>query len=412
MRLVCLLMFAVSSTSHCFGDNWPDWRGPELNSVVKGDYAIEWGEEKNIVWKVKVPGWGTSTPAIWEDSIFLTCADTKNLLLCLNRAGKEQWKVEFGDPPRNRNRKASAANPSPVTDGAHVFAYFKNGDVACVDMKGKKVWSVNLQEKYGRVNMNWDLGTSPVLTEKFVLFAVMHQGPSFLVALNKTDGKVAWKQDRDLGAPSESQDSYTTPLVLKKDDVETVVVLGADHVTAHNAADGKELWRAGNLNPNGRRNFRSISSPVIAGDLVLAPYARGETLTAVQMGGSGDVTKSHVKWTAERAAADVPTPIAVGDKVYCCTDRGDVHCVDIKSGDIVWSERLPRNRYVYSSSPVYVDGRIYATREDGTTFVLKVGEKPELVATNELQENTYATPAFADGKIYLRTSEYLFCIGK
>ncbi len=412
MRLTCLLIFVFAIDSICVADNWPDWRGPEFNSVVKGSYPTEWGEEKNILWKVKVPGWGTSTPAIWEDKVFLTGADQKNFLLCLNRSGKEQWKIEFGEAARNQNRKASAANPSPVTDGTHVFVYFKNGDVACTDMKGSKIWSLNLQEKYGRVNMNWDLGTSPVLTEKFVVFVVMHQGPSYVVALNKSDGKVAWKHERDLGAPSESQDSYTTPIVTKKAGREILIVLGADHVTAHDTAEGKELWRAGNLNPRGRRNFRSISSPVLAGDLVLAPYARGETLTAVQMGGSGDVTKSHVKWTAERVAADVPTPIVVGDKAYCCTDRGDVHCIDIKTGDTVWSERLPRNRYAYSSSPVYVDGKIYASREDGTTFVLKVGEKPELVATNVLRENTYATPAFADGKVYLRTSDYLFCIGK
>lgn len=413
MRLTaCLLLVLAGLTPRCSADNWPDWRGPNRNCVVEGQYPTQWGEEQNIVWKAKVPGWGTSTPAIWGKQIFLTCAEEKNLLLCLDLSGEEVWRATFGDAPRNRNRKASAANPSPVTDGQHVFVYYKNGDVACVNLAGKQVWHINLQKEYGRDGLNWDLGTSPVLTEDCVVIAVMHQGPSYIVALNKTDGKVAWKHDRDLGAPAESQDSYTTPVVRRVNDREVVIVLGADHVTAHDAASGTEIWRVGELNPRGRRNFRSIASPVLAGDLLLAPYSRGETLTAMKLGGRDNVTSTNVVWSVDRVAADVPTPVVVGDRAYTCTDRGDVYCLDVRSGETLWTERLPRNRYPYSSSPIYVEGNLYATREDGTTFVLGVTGEPKLIATNELHENTYATPAFVNGRIYLRTSDWLFCIGE
>ena len=401
-------------------DNWHQWRGPLQNGVAPGaEFPITWGEEENIAWKVKLPGWGTSTPAIWGNQIFVTTKiDDDNGLICLNRDGVEQWRVKLGTGAQNRNNKAGAANPSPITDGTNVYAYFKSGDLACVDFSGKTVWHVNLQTEYGRDRLNWDLGTSPVLTSNAVVVAVMHQGPSYVVALNKSTGDVLWKQDRDLGAPRESRDSYTTPLVIDQDGQETLVILGADHVTAHVAATGEELWRVGNLNPGGATNFRSISSPAPAGDIILAPYARGESLTAIRIGGAGDVTSSHVLWTLNRSpdirkrAADVPTPVVYDGRIYICDDRYEVTCLDIATGQEIWRQRLPRGNYVYSASPIIAGGHLYCTREDGTTFVFKLGDEPELVATNSLRERTYATPAFVDDRIYLRTSDYLFCIGE
>lgn len=410
--VVCLtLLLSV----HSSGENWPNWRGPTSSGVVSGsEYPTAWGETENIAWKVELPGWGTSTPAIWEDRIFVSCCDDdagKNKLICLDRSGQQIWQVELGEASANRNRKASGANPSPITDGKHVYAYFKSGDLGCITIAGKLVWQTNLQTKYGPDRLNWDLGTSPVLTRGSVVVAVMHQGPSYLLALDKLTGEQIWKQDRDLGAPAEARDSYSTPIVTVAGDREQLIVLGADHVTTHDAATGKELWRAGGLNPNQQRNFRSIASPVLADRLVIAPYARGETLTAVKLGGEGDETDSRIAWTAY-SAADVPTPVAYQGKVYICRDRGDITCVDAASGKEEWTESLPRNRYVYSASPVIANGKLYATREDGSTFVLEIGKTPKVLSENSVREYTYATPAFADGQIFLRTSDYLICIGK
>ncbi len=410
---VCLaVLLAINVAS---AGNWPTWRGPQGNNVVRGtDFPTSWGETENIAWKVKLPGWGTSTPAIWGDRVFVTCADednNKNALLCLDRKGNQLWRADFGDMVQSRNRKAGGANPSPVTDGAHVFAYYKSGDLACVDFEGKTIWKKNLQDEYGRDRLNWDLGTSPILTKDFVIVAVMHAGPSYVVALEKQSGDVAWKQDRDLGAPGEARDSYSTPILITKDEQECVTVLGADHVTTYSAADGNELWRVSGLNPDQRFNFRSIASPVASDEIVFAPYARGATLTAIRWPEARD-TKAEVIWAIRGTSADVPCPIAYDGKVYVCGDRGDVSCIDAESGDVIWEERLPRNRYPYSASPVIAGGKLYATREDGTTFVLELGDPPKLAATNVLRENTYATPAFVDGQIFLRTSDYLFCISE
>ncbi len=415
MRNLFPLCVTLWLSVHAVGENWPNWRGPSSDGLVSGSgYPTEWSATDNIAWKTKLPGWGTSTPAIWEQRIFVSCCDEdagKNTLVCLDRSGMKTWEVEVGDAIANKNRKASGANPSPITDGEHVYAYFKSGDLACVTLDGQTVWKTNLQSKFGEDLLNWDLGTSPVLTRKNVVVAVMHQGPSYLVALDKATGDVIWKQDRDLGAPAEARDSYSTPIVMTNGDREELIVLGADHVTAHDAATGAEIWRAGALNPNQQRNFRSIASPVVADGMIIAPYARGATLTAVRLGGAGDVTDSRVAWTTP-IASDVPTPVFYQGKVYVCGDRGDITCIDVATGAELWTESLPRNRNVYSASPVIADGNLYATREDGATFVLKLGDAPKLIAENSIHEYTLATPAFADGHIFLRASEHLYCIGK
>jgi len=201
-------------------------------------------------------------------------------------------------------------------------------------------------------------------------------------------------------------------VVAEADGRESIYVLGADHVTAHDAADGRELWRVGGLNPEQNGYFRSIASPVVADGVLIAPYARGATITAIRLGGSGDVTNSHVLWTKQGLGADVPTPAATGGKVYVCTDRGEVACLDVKTGRELWRQRVDKNRSAFSSSPVLADGRIYVTREDGTTFVLAQGDAYRLLGENELEEFTVATPVFVDGRILLRTYDSLYCLGE
>ena len=412
---VVLSLIAFVSAAEA-ADNWPSWRGPSFDGVAPGKgYPTSWSATENVRWRTKLPGPGASTPIVWGDHIFLTCAvEAKNTAVCLDRDGKIVWQTPVGEKSRSgKNPKATGSNPSAVTDGQHVFFYFKSGDLACLDFAGKIAWEKNLQTEYGEDTLWWDLGTSPVLTKDHVVVAVMHSGPSFLVAYEKETGKLAWKQDRQTDAPSEAAQSYTTPLVLRDGERELLAVLGADYVTAHDAASGKELWRVGTLNPGGNGFFRSISSATAAGDIVVAPYARGGTLTAVKLGGSGDVTKSHVVWTRDDLGADVPTPAVLDGRVYISGDRGEVTCLDIKTGKTIWSGTPERHRSAYSSSPVIAEGKLYVTREDGATFVLALGDEFKLLASNTLDEDrTVATPVFVDGQILIRTRENLYCIGK
>lgn len=413
-----LLLFLVFAAALEAGD-WPNWRGPDYNGVGAGKgYPTEWSKTKNVQWAYKIPGKGSSTPIVFGDRIVLTCGiDGHNGVVCLERKGKELWtRKEIGSEKPGKHKKATGSNSSPCTDGKYIYAYFKSGDLACLDMSGAVLWQHNLQEMYGEDTLWWDLGTSPVLTNRYVVVAVMQTGPSFLVAFEKGTGKVAWKQDRILPAPSEAAQSYTTPLVLMDEGREILVVSGADYVTAHETVGGAELWRVGSLNPKQNGFFRSIASPVASDGVVLAPYARGETLTAIRLGGRGDVTSTNVIWTKQfpkPEADDVPTPAAVEGRAYVCSDRGMLTCFDVQSGKVLWSGMAEKTgRFNFSSSPTVVDGKIYITREDGKTFVLRQGDKFEVLAANELEEDpVVATPVPVDGKLLIRTAEHLYCIG-
>lgn len=406
------------------GDNWPNWRGPAFDGAAAGTgYVAEWGADKNVLWKVALPGLGASTPAVWDDRVVVTCTiDGKDAVICLDRAGQERWRKTLGDARDGKHKKATGANPSPVTDGERVWVYFKSGELACLDLaSGAERWQTNLQQRFGEDTLWWDLGTSPVLTSKAVVIAVMQTGPSYLAAFDRTKGDLLWKRDRDVAAPSEAAQSYSTPVVApgdpaKGEPAEVVFVLGADHVTAHDGADGRELWRVGGLNPEANGFFRSIASPVLAGDLVIAPYARGGTLTAIRRGGAGDVTESHVAWTRKDIGADVPTPAVRDGRLVVCTDKGVVEGLDAASGKTAWRKELPKNRNAYTASPVIVDGRVIVVREDGAASVMAwpgaaADAEVAVLGGGSLEEMTVATPVCVDGRMLLRTHDSLWCIG-
>jgi len=393
-------------------DEWSNWRGPSLDgNADPGSYPVEWSSEKNLRWTVEMPGKGGSTPIVWDDNVVVTAPiDELNGVLCLNREGKELWRTTLGPAAPGKHRKGSGTNPSPVTDGKSLIVYFKSGDFAALDWEGNILWHENLQTRYGEDTLWWDIGTSPVLTEKYVVVACMQTGPSYLAAFDRETGKEVWKVDRNLGAPEEAAQSYTTPVVTIHEGQEQIVVLGADHVTCHDAENGAELWRVGGLNPDEDKYFRSIASPVMSGDIVIAPYARGNTLTAIRMGGSGDVTQSHVLWT-KPIGADVPTPAARDGKVYLGSDKGNLYCLDAVTGEEIWATQLEKNRNAFSSSLILANDLLYFVREDARTFVVDVNTG-ELKSNNEIGDDEFciSTPVLIDNEILLRTFDRLFCI--
>lgn len=392
--------------------NWPRWRGPSWNGAAQGaGYPTNWSDTENVAWKAALPGWGTSTPAVWGDRIFVTCQeDKRNALKCLDFAGETLWTAKFGEERAARHRKSSGSNPSPTTDGERVYAYYKSGDLACVDFSGKTIWVQNLQELYGEDRLWWDLATSPVLVDNSVVIACIHGDSSYVAAFDKRSGKAAWKRDRNFEVSGESAQSYTTPLIWPNGAQQQIIVLGADHVTAHDAATGKQQWRIGGLNPDQRGGLRSVASPFPAGGNIVVPYARGNTLTAIRPGGTGDITRSHVAWFNDEFSSDVPTPAVMDGRIYVCGDRGRIACLGAHDGKVVWIDQLEQSRYQFSASPVIADGRLHLTREDGVTFVLRLGDGFDLIETNSVYEWTLATPVFASERILIRTAEHLYCI--
>ncbi len=413
LLMTACTFFIFSTFEFAYADqNWSNWRGPHGNGVANdGNYPLKWSNNDSLKWKINLPGRGASTPIVQNDHIYLTTVeDSKNFLLCYSKDGKELWRLEVGIAREGKHQKASGANSSPVADESVVISYFKSGDLACCDHLGKQIWSVNLQQKYAEDTLWWDLGTSPVLVEDMVIVAVMQSGPSYLVAFDKKTGNERWKTDRMMDANNESNQAYTTPVVAEVDGQPIILTLGADHLTAHEARTGKELWRLGGFNPTDHQYFRTIASPVLAGDLIICPYARGETLTAVRLAsGLGD--KDRIAWHHNQLGTDVPTPVVANGKVYLAGDKGVVTCLDVEDGKILWRGELPKNRNAYSSSPILAGGHLYITREDGAVFVVSAGDKFELVSSNQIDGSTVASPVFFDGKILFRTYDTLYCFG-
>lgn len=406
-----VLVFVV--TTAALADSWSNWRGPAKNGVApSGSYPVEWSADEHVAWKYDLPGLGGSTPMVWDDVIVLTAArNGKNVVIGLDRDGNQLWETAVGDErPGKHAKKGSGCNPSPLTDGTRIYVYYKSGDLAALDFDGNVVWHHNLQDMYGEDTLWWDLGTSPVLTSRYLVVACVQTGPSYLAAFEPATGEVAWKVDRNLDAPVEAAQTYSTPVVVEYNGREQIVVLGADHVTCHDAQTGKELWRVGGLNPDQEQYFRSISSPAVTNGVVIAPYARGNTVTGIRMGGAGDVTDSQVLWTKQGLGADVPTPAAADGKAYVCTDKGRLVCLDAETGQNLWEWDPPKGHDAYSSSPILAGDCVYLTREDGTTFVVRLGDRPELIAENHLGEYTVATPVLVDGTVLIRTEAHLFCI--
>ncbi len=412
--LVGLLVFVVAGASMGAPPQryWPSWRGPNATgSTQVGEYPSEWSGGKNTLWKIPLPGKGCSTPAVYGDQIIVaTPLEKSDAIFGIGFDGKVKWRTKVGRGKDGKHRNGSSTNSSPVTDGKYIFAYFKSGNVAGLDMKGKLLWKTNLQERYGKDTLYWDIGTSPVITKKYVVIAVMHKGESYLVAFDKATGKVGWKVARNYECPVEGDHSYATPILIKHKGREALVVWGAERLTAHDAADGKIIWSCSGFNPQKKNFWVAVASAVIVDGIAVVPYGRGKHLTGVKLGGSGDVTKSHRLWTLDRIGTFVPSPVGYQKKLYCVADRGAVTCLDPKTGKTLWKGQLPRHRASYYASPVIANGKLYATREDGMIFVADIRNGFKLLAENNLGERMIASPVPVDNHLLLRGEQHLYCI--
>jgi outer membrane protein assembly factor BamB len=310
-------------------------------------------------------------------------------------------------------RKQNMSSPSPVTDGTNVWVMTGTGILKAFGFDGRELWSRDLQKDYGRFGLNWGYGSSPLLFEDSLYVQVLHgmttDDPSYLLRINKADGKTLWRVERPTRARRESPDSYTTPALVRHNGPAELVISGGDVVTGHDLATGRELWRADGLNPDDDASYRIVASPVVYADLLFVP-SRERPMLAVKPGGRGDVTRSHVLWKF-MSGPDVPTPVTDGSLLYVINDRGIMWALNARTGEEVYSrQRLPSS--TYSGSPVLADGRIYITNEDGLTVVVKAGPKFELLAQNDFGEYTLSSPAVSEGQIFIRTESFLYAIGQ
>jgi outer membrane protein assembly factor BamB len=417
-RMMAVLIGLTLSATAIAGEpaqqrNWPRWRGPADNgSTAIGTYPASFSSTENVLWKAKLPGLGCSTPIVWDGQIMLTCAaDGQDALLAFDWSGKKRWTTTVGRERKGKHRNGSGSNPSAATDGSHVFGYFKSGNLAGLDLDGKLIWKTNLQQRFGKDSLYWDLGTSPVLTQTDVIVAIMHKGESFLLAFDKLTGELHWKTSRNYKTPVEGDHSYATPIVVQRDGREIILVWGAEHVTAHTANDGRELWACGGFNPEQRGNWVAVASFVLVDDVAVIPYGRGSRLAGVTVSGSGDVTATHRRWTREDSGSFVPTPAATGGRVFVVRDKGEVECVEAVDGKTVWKAAFPKNRAKYYASPTIADGKLYAPREDGVLMVANIADGFKFLAENNMGERLIASPVPVDNRLLIRGERHLFCVG-
>jgi outer membrane protein assembly factor BamB len=417
-RIAIGLGLMVAAAAAVSAENWPHWRGPSHNGVSgeKG-LSLKWSPTENIAWKIPMPSRTGATPIIWGDVIFLNVATEEKtgdleLWAVDRKKGEILWKRPIAGG-NNMQRKQNMSSPSPVTDGRTVWVMTGVGVLKAFDFKGGELWKRDIQQDYGQFGLNWGYASSPLLHEGALYVQVLHgmktDDPSYILKIDAGSGKTIWRVERPTDAIRESPDSYTTPLLVRSGNTTEIVISGGDVVTGHDPASGKELWRARGLNPKNNPFNRIIASPVAVGNLVIA-CTRENPMLAIRTGGRGDVTDTHIAWTFEKGGPDVPTPVSDGTLLYIVNDRGVVHALDVKSGNVVYGPERIRPG-TYSASPVLADGRIYITSEEGVTTVFAAGPKFEVLSENAVDEYVLSSVAVSNGQIFLRTDKHLYAIG-
>jgi outer membrane protein assembly factor BamB len=424
----------VSSAAASGNASWPQWRGPSGQGTSdEKNLPTEWSTTKNIKWKTPIAGRGHSSPIVWGNKIFLTTAiegplvpgakavkhmypegeflhpdsvgaDHKHQfkVICLNReTGKILWEQTAfeGTPYDDRHRKSSFAAATPATDGKYVYAYFGTEGLYAYDMKGKLAWKADLG-KIGTVGMG--TGTSPIVYENVVIVQADEEfgEKSFIVGVDKKTGKEVWRTPRKT-----IEVSWSTPLLVRTAKRAELITTGNEAIVAYDPATGKELWRHKGVDSN------AIPSPVANSELVFVSAGFPEKIAmAIAMGGSGDLT-DKVVWKYAKGTAYVPSPILYGDYLYLTTDRGILTCLDARTGEVKYEGGRVPVPATFTASPIAFEGKILMTSEDGDTFVIKAGPKHEIIGTNTVGEPVYASPAVADGNIFIRGEKSLYCIG-
>jgi outer membrane protein assembly factor BamB len=400
-----LLLILMPGVIVTYAQNWPGFRGPNGDGTSpETNLPVKWDSVTNVLWKVPVPGTGYSSPAIWNDKLFLTTAlieSQEKVLLCYNlKNGSLLWqKTVLKTPFEKKQDNNSYASGTPLTDGTNVYVSFLDGKdviVAAYDFTGKQVWL----QRPGTFDSPHGYSCSPILFEDKVIINGDSQGDSFVAAMSRTDGHVIWKVKHPNPAHS-----FSTPIIRKMAGKMQMIFCGNREIAGYNPNDGTKYWFV--TGPS--EDF--CSSPVYnekTGLVLVSSAWPIRTLVAVKPDGNGDVTTSKVVWQTRKGAYYVPSPVCTADYLFTTMTTGQVHCLDVATGNTLWIEDMG-TQY---SSPILANGLVYMPNDNGVITVIKPGPKFQYVAKNSIGEKLYASPAPSNGKIYLRGFKHLFCIGK
>ncbi|MSU21069.1 MAG: serine/threonine protein kinase [Pedosphaera sp.] len=415
--LIAALALLVSVSA--LAGNWPAWRGPDGSGVTKETkLPIRWSATENVRWKLPLPGPGNSSPIVWENRVFIAQAveaEGRHTVMCVDRTtGKQMWQ---SGPVHKEKEQSHDMNPqcsaSPVTDGERVIAWFGSAGVYCYDFAGKEIWHRDL----GKQSHEWGYGASPVLNGNL---CILNFGPgerAFLIALDKTTGQTVWQVDVPQIAPKERTDgfagkekgaigSWSTPIIVRANGRDELVMSYPDRVRGFDPSTGKELWHCDGLNP------LVYTSPLYGEGLVVAMGGFYGSHLAVKPGGKGDVTASNRVWHQVKGKSGIGTGVINDGYIYNMYGS-IVACSELKTGKIVWEERVQgsgANSDSWSSMVLSGD-KIYFLNQSGDTVVLRASPKFEKIAINSLGgETANSSIAVSNGDIIIRTHKHLWCI--
>jgi outer membrane protein assembly factor BamB len=423
-------------------EDWPQWRGPSSLGVSAETRLPErWSATENVAWKAPLAGFGVSSPIVAAGLVVATsqigtyraaggsdprlARDDQSLAArehaisgppIASRAagggvflaveafrpadGKRVWEYRIpaeGELP-DLHEKHNLATPTPVSDGERIYAWFGNGQVVALDNQGREVWKRHLGREYGSFLTPWGHGSSPVLYKDLLILLADHEPQAYLLALDKRAGKERWK-----AIQKGRRVSHSTPVAVPGPQGGELIVNSSQRIEAYNPDTGALLWYTGS------ERQTPIPSAVFAGGIIyMSRGYRNSDVLAIRPGGRGDVTATHVLWRIPSGASYVPSILHYQGLIYMTNEVGVVTCADAATGRQLWRGRLEG---VFFASPVGADGKVYLVSETGETFVLRAGNKQEVLARNQLDERFLASPAISGGRIFLRGDGSLFAIG-
>ena len=385
--------------------DWPWWRGPACDNIAPAGQKppVAWGAGSNILWQVRLPGVGHSSPCVVGDRIYITSGDHAQgavWLFCLERAtGKTVWQAEvYKGPVAKLHADNSLASATPACDGERVFVPYQTDrevGMAAVGLDGKLLWR-KAAAPYTSIQ---GYSASPVFYKSAVIMPVEGGLGCRLVALHRATGEVVWR------VPVRTvKESYATPLVARVAGRDQLLLIGGECTRGYDPENGGLLWEC-----EGPSTFCG-ATPVVGGDVMYATAGWPKrALLAIRADGKGDVTKSHVLWTSDAKAGYIPSPVLRDGLLYAVNDQGLMRCYEAANGHVLWEQDFKAPFY---SSPVLAGGKIYVFDRKGKGYVMNAGREAGPVLTNGLPSGAFATPVILGSRIYLRSLGDFYCIGE
>jgi outer membrane protein assembly factor BamB len=392
------LLLAAISLSAAPADAWPAFRGSGDSISQAKQVPLAWSEKSGVAWTAKVAGYGQSSPVIWRDRVFVTSAEGANketaLVACYDlKTGGSLWQKDFkSSETAGVSDYISRAAPTPAVDGARVYAFFEMGNLVALTHEGEIAWQRSLTDEYGKFLGNHGVGSSIALTAAAVVVLVDHDGPSYLLAVDKSTGKNLWKVDRP------QKVSWSSPIVSG----DQVIVSSNGRCEALDAKSGKQLWSVAGINGN------TVPSATVSDKFVVVGSSDAGSNVAIRRDSQGDVTETGVAWRSKEASATFSSPLVYQGHTYLVNKAGVAFCLDAETGKTVWSRRIAGSCW---ASPLGACGRVYFFEKSGTTIVVAAGPEVKVLAENVLpaEDRVYGI-AVVEGKIVVRTGSLLTCI--